>query len=250
MSRLRHPVRAIREPFGTAGLIVAIVALIAALGGTAFAAAKLNSTQKKEVEKIAKKYAGKPGATGATGPAGSAGLAGKDGAQGKQGPEGKQGIAGSPWTAGGTLPVGSTETGAWGMTSTPTNNNVVPVSFSIPLGAALEGTGCSEVPIGASCHVHYINPAGKEVIFLVATEEIMEVTSAACAGSVTAPKATSGNLCVYAGHNTGLTFSSSILKPSGSGLLLLAPAGADTGGALINVGGSGKEANGTWAVTG
>jgi hypothetical protein len=99
MKRLRHPIRAIREPFGTAGLVVACVALIAALGGTALAAAKLNSTQKKEVEKIAKKYAGKPGAQGAQGPAGPAGGAGKDGSNGTNGTngtDGEDGIDGAP----------------------------------------------------------------------------------------------------------------------------------------------------------
>ena len=39
MKSFRHPVRAIREPFGTAGLIIAVVALVAAVGGNAFAAA-------------------------------------------------------------------------------------------------------------------------------------------------------------------------------------------------------------------
>jgi hypothetical protein len=150
VKRLRHPIRAIREPFGTAGLIVAMVALVAALGGTALAASKLNSTQKKEVEKIAKKYAGKPGAPGAQGPAGPTGAAGKDGANGVAGKDGAGGAAGkdgvdvtfSPASeaacaAGGsvfkaangetticngetgfteTLPPGATETGAWGGT--------------------------------------------------------------------------------------------------------------------------------------
>src|SRR5690349_24138099 len=96
MNRLRHPVRAIREPFGTAGLIVACVALIAALGGTALAAAKLNSTQKKEVEKIAKKYAGKPGAPGAQGSAGPAGNDGSNGTNRTNGTDGEDGTDGAP----------------------------------------------------------------------------------------------------------------------------------------------------------
>jgi hypothetical protein len=102
MKRLRHPIRAIREPFGTAGLIVACVALVAALGGTALAAkGALTGKQKKEVEKIAKKFAGKPGAAGAQGPAGpqgaqgAAGAAGKDGAQGAQGATGATGAPGA-----------------------------------------------------------------------------------------------------------------------------------------------------------
>jgi collagen triple helix repeat protein len=99
MKRLRHPIRAIREPFGTAGLIVACVALVLALTGAAFAAAGLTGKQKKEVEKIAKKYAGKPGAAGAAGPAGpqgAAGANGKDGTQGAQGDKGAKGDTGSP----------------------------------------------------------------------------------------------------------------------------------------------------------
>jgi len=84
MSRfLRHPVRAIREPFGTAGLIVACVALVLALTGAAFAAGKLTSKEKKEVEKIAKKFAGKAGAPGAPGANGTNGASGAPGAAGK-----------------------------------------------------------------------------------------------------------------------------------------------------------------------
>jgi hypothetical protein len=72
----------IRERFGTAGLVVSIMALVLALAGGAYAAAGLNGKQKKEVTKIAKKYAGKPGAPGATGPAGPAGTNGTAGTNG------------------------------------------------------------------------------------------------------------------------------------------------------------------------
>jgi hypothetical protein len=93
MSRIKHPVRAIREPFGTAGLIVACIALVLALTGAAFAAkGALTGKQKKEVEKIAKKFAGKPGAPGAAGPQGPAGAAG---APGKEGPQGEPGQPGA-----------------------------------------------------------------------------------------------------------------------------------------------------------
>ncbi len=103
--RLRHPINSIREPFGKAGLTVAILALVMALVGGAYAATKLNGTQKKEVEKIAKKYAGK------TGSAGSQGLAGPAGAKGDTGTNGKDGANGTDsFTA--TLPSGKTETGA------------------------------------------------------------------------------------------------------------------------------------------
>ncbi len=68
------------------GVVIAVIALIFALAGTAFAAAKLNGTQKKEVKKIAKKYAGKRGKTGP---------AGANGAPGAQGPGGPRGPAGA-----------------------------------------------------------------------------------------------------------------------------------------------------------
>jgi Collagen triple helix repeat (20 copies) len=179
VKRLRHPIRAIREPFGTAGLIVAMVALVAALGGTALAASKLNSTQKKEVEKIAKKYAGKPGAPGAQGPAGPTGSAGKNGTDGTNGTNGKDGTSGtngtngksvtvseipveeaeceerggamvaqegsasgvevcdgeegSPWTDGGTLPPGATETGVFTLTSSGAPIGRYQTALSLPI---------------------------------------------------------------------------------------------------------------------
>jgi hypothetical protein len=114
MKRLRHPVRAIREPFGTAGLIVACVALVLALTGAAFAAAGLTGKQKKEVEKIAKKFAGKPGAAGAQGPAGANGKDGAPGAKGDKGDPGSPGAPGAPGQHGSsaqvsTIPTGETE---------------------------------------------------------------------------------------------------------------------------------------------
>src|SRR5882724_10277399 len=117
------------------GLTVAVIALIFALAGGAFAASGvLTGKQKKEVEKIAKKFAGTPGATGPAGSQGSTGAKGDKGDPGIQGPAGKSvkvtkitsgnpaaceerngvlvkeesastGIEvceGSPWTAGGT----------------------------------------------------------------------------------------------------------------------------------------------------
>ena len=92
MKRLRRPVSAIREPFGTAGLILACVALIAALTGGAYAASGgLTSQQTKEVKKIAKKFAGKRGAAGPAGPQGSPGAVGGNGKDGLNGTNGVSG---------------------------------------------------------------------------------------------------------------------------------------------------------------
>jgi hypothetical protein len=89
-------ISSIHRKLGTAGFIISIVALVAALGGGAYAASGgLSGKQKKEVEKIAKKYAGKPGATGATGPAGAKGDTGAAGAKGDTGAKGETGAPGS-----------------------------------------------------------------------------------------------------------------------------------------------------------
>jgi hypothetical protein len=207
---------------GGPGLTVAVIAMVLALTGGAFAAAgKLTGPQKKEVEKIAKKFAGKngkPGAVGPVGPAGkdgSTGANGKDGANGKngengksvavtsvpkgapckeggvtvevegsgvkkpvcngeEGKEGEKGEEGSPWTAGGTLPPGSTETGAWAFTATSADSNGirVPISFPIPI-----------VPRLKEAAVHY--------------EGETEFGTFCPEGSLGAPTAAPGNLCVY-----------------------------------------------------
>ena len=156
MKHLRHPVRAIREPFGTAGLIVAIVALLAAVGGTAYAATKLNSTQKKEVEKIAKKFqgtgpqgsigpqgpSGPKGDPGAAGTPGTPGTAGGKGATGLTGPTGLTGLTGKTGPTGITGPQGSlqsgvTETGSWSAFATSEVQETLTVSsISYPLTLA------------------------------------------------------------------------------------------------------------------
>jgi hypothetical protein len=89
------------------GLTVAIIALVFALAGGAFAASGgLTGKQKKETEKIAKKFAGKPGPAGAAGPTGSPGAKGDKGDKGDPGNQGKEGEKGKD----GTSVVASSET--------------------------------------------------------------------------------------------------------------------------------------------
>ena len=80
LSRLRRPNQRRREPFGKAGLVLALCAIVLATTGAAFAAGRLTGPEKAEVGKIAaktaKKFAGKPGPAGKQGPAGKAGPAG------------------------------------------------------------------------------------------------------------------------------------------------------------------------------
>jgi len=104
----------IHQKLGTAGFIISIVALVAALGGGAYAAqGGLTGKQKKEVQKIAKaearKFAGKPGqsgAAGATGPAGAKGDTGDAGATGPTGPTGSAGATGAAGPQGDRGPTG------------------------------------------------------------------------------------------------------------------------------------------------
>jgi hypothetical protein len=264
MKRLRHPIRAVREPFGTAGLVIACVALVMACTGAAFAATKLNSTQKKEVEKIAKKYAGAPGAPGAPGTAGAQGGPGVNGTNGIAGTNGTNAEASSfPGVKGGcteggievksakpttfvcngvkgtngttgfteTLPSGKTETGNWDASAYYPNQLVVPfaISFSIPLAVPSE-------------HIEYLGVSETE----------SSVGSGKCELEVENPNAKPiappGYLCVFTRLDEG---SSTFQKIGLEGAGLVnddSPAGAfvwfktpATGG-VINK-------SGTWAVT-
>jgi hypothetical protein len=183
----------LHERLGTAGLVIAVVALIAALAGTAFAASGLTGKQKKEVKKIAKKYAGKNGAPGATGPAGPQGPAGANGNAGAKGDNGAPGQAGaagatgatgatgkgvtgatgatgvtgengSPWTAGGTLPVEATETGAWSGVAPKEEAELIAISFPIALASPIEPGNVRIIPPGVGKTGTGDTESGSEVI--------------------------------------------------------------------------------------
>jgi len=125
LSKLRNPVRAIREPFGKAGLIVSVVALVFAMLGGAYAAT--NSGGGKAVASKAK--AGPRGPRGKTGPAGPAGPQGPAGANGKDGSSGANGsngtngkdgqsVSGTPIAAGGACGTSTGVKYTLGATST------------------------------------------------------------------------------------------------------------------------------------
>jgi hypothetical protein len=255
------------------GLTVAVVAMIVALAGTAYAATKLNSTQKKEVKKIAKEFAGKPGANGApgapgpqgpagakgdTGPKGDTGLKGDKGDQGLPGTNGKSveivgggpeaceksptvkvpgvtyevedsgvektvcdGAEGSPWTAGGTLPPGATETGTWAVSG---NGSKVPAAIPFPIHLA----GNIENP-------HILFKGG-------------ELAPPECTGpNPNHPNAKPGVLCIYLGPSEGAS-EPHVSGPDGSGEgeeQLASPPGAILYWKLVN-----GFATGSYAVTG
>lgn len=176
----------LHERLGTAGLVIAVLALVVALAGTAFAATGLNGKQKKEVKKIAKQFAGKPGAVGPVGPAGPAGPQGpkgdpgpkgETGAPGQPGEEGEVGEPGETGEAGACsvtipkceLPSGATLVGAWAFNTINVANPSTAISFGLRVKAEPE--------------VEYVDGGAGP------TEN--------CPGNFENPKAKAGYLCIY-----------------------------------------------------
>jgi hypothetical protein len=205
---------------------------------------------------------GETGSSGKEGKQGEPGKAGKDGVTGKSvegvaiapgdpGCEGRGGVEyaiegsteskevctgkeGSPWTAGGTLPPGATETGAWSFNASeassiapgaPMGNGknhtvFVPISFSVPLSA----------PITESAKIHFVGETGDGVN---------------CKGTVKEPKALPGQLCIYWAEYENAEFNSvrstEYISP-----------GTSKAGAFIQFEEVKDGANGagSWAVTG
>lgn len=218
----------IHQKLGTAGFVISVVALIAALGGGAYAASGgLTPKQKKEVEKIAKKYAGKPGTTGAAGTTGAKGDSGPAGANGSPGNAGSNGVSpvgtkfagaksGSGCSNGGveftganttfacngttgfteTLPEGQTETGTFSLSQSSTTEHVAltQISFSIPLEAEgkspLEEGGVPKAGAEGSAFVFTeLQVQGEKFGKIVNTEPGGEkfVTTTACKVEASAP---------------------------------------------------------------
>jgi hypothetical protein len=186
-----------------------------------------------------------PGANGASVTVSAVGLPGEEGkcvgsggskfvvgaskAYACNGAPGTDGAPGEPWTAGGTLPAGATETGTWSFQTQVESmikfaSTFVPLSFPIPLAQPLD-----------EAHVHL-------------------APNANCPGSVETPKANSGHLCIYTGLHE-LASADAILKSQGGGF----EGGANTAGASLFVSYEGQPDPGagqfpaivgTWAVTG
>ncbi len=146
--------------------LIAILALIFAMAGGAWAAKKVLITSTSQISKsVLKQLKGKRG------PQGQAGPQGPKGDPGAAGQNGAPGAEGSPWTAGGTLPSGKTETGAWAVGGGA--EELAPISFNIPLASAptiefhKEGyTGTA----GANCPGSSLNPTAKPGFVCVYTD--------------------------------------------------------------------------------
>jgi hypothetical protein len=243
--------RRLEEPFGKAGLAVAICALVFAMVGGAYAAGALTSKQKKEVTKIAKKYAGKPGAPGATGPAGPQGAPGSNGAKGEPGEAGADGDNGSN----GVSPVGTSFAGEAngckeggvkfaGVNTTVACNGVKgQTGFvkALPSGESLYGmwaygaTPNDETLFASYTSVSFNIPLGEapEVGFVLPGEDVE-----GCEGTEEAPTADKGFVCFYASPE-GLQSEPVQLIATKYGVVLT----------FVKPGAGKASLYGTWAVT-
>ena len=174
---------------GTAGLAVAIVALVFAMVGGAFAANKVIIKKLSQISpSVQKQLRGKTGPQGPvgpagaqgpkgdagpkgdTGPAGSAGSAGSKGATGPTGPGGSAGPTGPTGPAETNLPAEKTLKGLWQFQASDTDVAIVTVSFPLRV---LPGPD-----------FHYMKPGA--------------APTAECPGSSENPQAAPGYFCLYA----------------------------------------------------
>jgi hypothetical protein len=178
--------------------------------------------------------AGATGPVGGTGPQGSPGNTGEKGETGKAGEPGAAGAKGrsaivteekpggsnckeggstveqegsgkkipvcngSPWTAGGTLPPGKSETGviAWAGAEGDENKARLPISFTIPLAAALPATQVFFDSIEVQSKENTACEALGEPERVACETKHKEIETA-CPGKIEERKALPGNLCVY-----------------------------------------------------
>jgi hypothetical protein len=196
----------IYKQFGTAGLVLSVVAIVLALGGGAYAANHATASKAKAGPR------GKTGKTGPAGPAGPAGPTGPAGTSGASGASGKSvkvtslsqgecanGQAGARFTVGSevaeacegnpaeypeTLPPGMSERGLWAVTipdfaeDGEGHQTKTAITFPLPLASEPEpNTGIAEE------HAVYVSRnAGQRP---------------GCPGTTSHPTAEPGYLCVY-----------------------------------------------------
>jgi hypothetical protein len=229
--------------------IVVTFALLFAISGGAYAAGRYVITSTKQISpKVLKSLkgangqngaAGPAGPTGPTGPTGAAGVGaagaqgspGPGGAPGNEGKEGKSGKEGSPWTAGGTLPKGSSETGVWGLSEPPETAKIrIPIAFTIPLKEPLDKD-----------HVHIFE----------GTASPTGCSGTEFDGKLINLKAEPGNLCVYIDFQANLQAAD--LRPRNLEAALSEQTGAGrTGTVLVSAFEEvevGTVAEGEWVVT-
>jgi hypothetical protein len=273
----------IREQFGGAGLIVAVVALVIALAGGAYAATSSDSggatgsAVGKQGPRGPRGKPGKrgekgdPGAAGKDGTPGAVGGPGKNGVPGEKGPQGNAGEAGKDVTVTTATPAQCEEggvivekegeaasakkvcngkKGSEGATG-PAGPPMIPSGVLGPgeseTGAwAFDGTAADTSGVYApiSFPVTLSSGLGEEEVHY-SDEATFETF---CPGNMNFPEATSGQLCVY------LSNGSSLINATFDGIFKLSnneSKGASPSGAFLHFTMSGVgNGSGSWAVKG
>ena len=207
-------------------LVVAMLALLVALTGTAAATTAITGKQivngsitgadvkDKSLRAVdfrgsLRGPSGPQGATGAQGPQGLQGPAGVAGQPGPKGDKGEQGDPGQDLTVDSTLPAGKTLTGVWATSGGMHSVTYRPqLAFNIP-----------------AVNHHYVPAGGPK--------------PSVCQGTAAAPAAAMGHLCVYAISEFDVSFAG-FASPELSRLGFLF---------LMNHSSDLSNARGTWAVT-
>lgn len=262
----------IHEKLGTAGFVISIVALIAALTGGAYAAGALNPQVKKQITKESKKFSkkfskqfAKPGATGATGAPGAKGDAGAGGANGANGAPGSPGAPGEPGEAGMcsqanpecTLPAGGTLTGSWSASGGGDDYAFSTISFPLrvsPAPTAIVEDNSVGPRVGYELkdgEVFFVGPykTFAEIVGsgdpFKALEENEAAFLAICPGTVDEPAAEPGFLCVYTRDREG-----DVVPVANANLDQFAEAGTEFGVTVPwEINENPGFIRGTWAVT-
>ncbi len=242
--------------------IVAIVALVFAMTGGAYAAKHYLITNTKQISpKVLKQLKGQNGKNGANGAAGAAGANGKDGAQGLPGKDGNNGTNGTNGKDGASVSSatvltasstcsklgGSEFTAAEGKKTTACNGKEgSPWTDKgvLPQGSSETGTWSAISvenafkTIGGVASVSFAIPlaAAPTVEYIGEGEEGL-VHATECPGTLSEPKAAEGYLCVYT-------------ENQGAGGAFESPHSFAAGAVLqVKEAAVGFEMYGTWAVT-
>ena len=189
--------------------VAATIALVFAMTGGAYAASRVVIKSLNQISpSVQKKLKGKTGSTGpagkagsagsvgpagptgpagAVGPAGAAGTAGVAGTAGEKGVTGEKGPEGSPWTVGGVLPKDKSLSGNW-VASVTSGASATPVGKFAPTSISFD------LPLETAPTVHIIRETTPEAS-----------DPAGCSGTVEAPVAEPGNLCIFTSKEVNVT---------------------------------------------
>jgi len=260
----------LRNRFGTPGVIAVIALVLAMVGGAYAASGGLTKQQKKEVKSIAKSFQG-TGPAGPSGPAGAKGDTGAAGSNGGNGANGKDGISPTGTNFSGSKTVGSVTCTEGGIEYSGATKNLVcsgkkgekgeegspwTAGGTLPKDATETGTwsmfslGKGPQFADLSFTIPLAAPLGEEEVHFAIEENFEDFDGAGtgtegCTGSIVDPTAPSGHLCVYIGAGAGNNVGG-VKTPEGLG------AGASVAGGVLfeAFGESGGLMAGAWAVTG